>query len=40
MSDVELAVERPRRHTARWAAITLGVVLLLFVAVLATRKSA
>ena len=40
MSDVELAVSRSRRHTARWAAISLGVVLLLFVAVLATRKSA
>ncbi|TMK89424.1 MAG: TlpA family protein disulfide reductase [Actinobacteria bacterium] len=40
LSDVDLAVSRSRRHTARWAAISLGVVLLLFVAVLATRKSA
>ena len=40
LSDVDLAVERSKRHTARWAAISLGVVLLLFVAVLATRKSA
>ncbi len=40
MSDVDVAIERSRRHTARWAAISLGVVLLLFVAVLATRKSA
>jgi cytochrome c biogenesis protein CcmG/thiol:disulfide interchange protein DsbE len=39
VSDVGL-VTHPRRHTARWAAVTLGVVLLLFVAVLATRKSA
>jgi len=39
-SDVEFAVSRSKRHTARWAAISLGVVLLLFVAVLATRKSA
>jgi len=39
-SDVDVAIERSRRHTARWAAISLGVVLLLFVAVLATRKSA
>ncbi|HEV3351378.1 MAG TPA: TlpA disulfide reductase family protein [Acidimicrobiales bacterium] len=39
-SDVDVVVSAPRRHTARWAAITLGVVLLLFVAVLATRKSA
>jgi cytochrome c biogenesis protein CcmG/thiol:disulfide interchange protein DsbE len=38
--DVDAAVSRSRRHTARWAAISLGVVLLLFVAVLATRKSA
>ena len=38
--DVDVALERSRRHTARWAAISLGVVLLLFVAVLATRKSA
>src|SRR5438309_5473262 len=39
MSDVGLGVPR-RPHTARWAAVTLGVVLLLFVAVLATRRSA
>ena len=39
MSQLELGLP-PRRHTARWAAITIGVVLLLFVAVLATRKSA
>ncbi len=40
VSDVDVAVGRSKRHTARWAAISLGVVLLLFVAVLATRKSA
>lgn len=40
MSDLDVGVPRARRHTARWAAISLGVVLLLFVAVLATRKSA
>src|SRR5438046_1009576 len=28
------------RHTARWAAIAIGVVVLLFVGLLATRKSA
>src|SRR5439155_13359471 len=28
------------RHTARWTAITVGVVVLLFVGLLATRKSA
>src|SRR5438270_3146185 len=39
MSDVDASLA-PRRHTARWAAVSLGVVLLLFVAVLATRKSA
>ena len=39
MSDVDASLT-PRRHTARWAAVSLGVVLLLFVAVLATRKSA
>src|SRR5947199_9118887 len=39
MSDTDVSVPT-RRHTARWAAISLGVVLLLFVAVLATRKSA
>lgn len=38
--DVDRAVSRSGRHTARWAAISLGVILLLFVAVLATRKSA
>ena len=37
MEDVDLA---PRRHTARWAAVTVGVVMLLLIAVLATRKSA
>jgi cytochrome c biogenesis protein CcmG/thiol:disulfide interchange protein DsbE len=37
VSDVDVAT---RRHTARWAAVSLGIVLLLFVAVLATRKSA
>ena len=40
VDDVDLAISRSGRHTARWAAITLGVVLLLFVGVLATRKSA
>jgi cytochrome c biogenesis protein CcmG/thiol:disulfide interchange protein DsbE len=40
VSDVDLAVDRSKRHTARWAAISLGLVLVLFVAVLATRKSA
>ena len=30
----------PRRHSARWIAVTLGVVLLLFIGVLATRRSA
>ncbi len=39
MSDAD-AVLPPKRHTARWAAISLGLVLVLFVAVLATRKSA
>jgi cytochrome c biogenesis protein CcmG, thiol:disulfide interchange protein DsbE len=38
--DVDVAVSRSRRHTARWVAISLGVVLVLFIAVLATRKSA
>ena len=33
-------VVAPRRHTALWAAVTLGLVLLLFVGVLATRRSA
>ena len=37
MADVDLA---PRRHTARWVAVTVGVVMLLLIAVLATRKSA
>jgi len=40
VDDLELVVERSRRHTARWTAISLGLVLLLFVGVLATRKSA
>src|SRR3954463_12926667 len=41
MSDLAAPEIVPaRRHTARWVAVTLGVVLLLFVAVLATRKSA
>ena len=41
MTDTTATLEVPaRRHTARWVAVTLGVVLLLFVAVLATRKSA
>jgi cytochrome c biogenesis protein CcmG, thiol:disulfide interchange protein DsbE len=44
VTDVDAAVPvatvRSRRHTARWAAVSLGLVLLLFVAVLATRKSA
>ncbi|MBV8387923.1 MAG: TlpA family protein disulfide reductase [Acidimicrobiia bacterium] len=39
-NDVDVVLARSKRHTARWAAISLGVVLLLFVAVLATRKSA
>src|SRR5437764_13294204 len=39
MSDVDVSLAH-RRHTARWAAVSLGVVLLLFVTVLATRKSA
>ena len=30
----------PRRHTARWAAVTAAVILVLFVAILATRRSA
>src|SRR4051812_1131243 len=30
----------PGRHTARWAAIVVGIVELLFVGLLATRKSA
>src|SRR5438270_11047305 len=34
-----VAVARPR-HTARWAAISVGVVVVLFVGLLATRKSA
>jgi cytochrome c biogenesis protein CcmG/thiol:disulfide interchange protein DsbE len=33
------AEERPR-HTARWAAIIIGVIVLLFIVLLATRKSA
>src|SRR5437763_6135268 len=41
MSNLNLDVDvAPRRHSARWAAVSLGVILLLFVAVLATRKSA
>jgi cytochrome c biogenesis protein CcmG/thiol:disulfide interchange protein DsbE len=42
MSDVDVASAHApaRRHTARWAAVTVGVVVLLLIAVLATRKSA
>jgi cytochrome c biogenesis protein CcmG, thiol:disulfide interchange protein DsbE len=40
MSDVDVATVPARRHTARWAAVTIGVVVLLLIAVLATRKSA
>jgi cytochrome c biogenesis protein CcmG, thiol:disulfide interchange protein DsbE len=39
VENVDVSVPT-KRHTARWAAVSLGIVLLLFVAVLATRKSA
>ena len=38
MSSTEVEIER--RHTARWIAIVLGILMLVFVGVLATRKSA
>jgi cytochrome c biogenesis protein CcmG/thiol:disulfide interchange protein DsbE len=38
-NDIDVSLPG-KRHTARWVAVTLGVVLLLFVGVLATRKSA
>ena len=39
MTGIE-TVASSRRHTARWTAVALGLVLLSFVAVLATRRSA
>ena len=39
MAAVETPLQ-PKRHTARWTAVTIAVVLALFLGVLATRKSA